>query len=339
MAVLGLGYFAQLHLEAWHANPDAALIGVADIDAKKSQDASERHACAGFSSLAELLDGAAPDILDLVVPPPMHAEAIRTAMGRVPIIVCQKPFCVDLVEAQVIVKEAKRAGSRLLIHENFRFQPWYRTLKQWLDAGQLGTVWHAQFDLRPGDGRGERAYLDRQPAFQTMPRLLVHETAVHFLDLLPWLLGDVVSIYADLRRLNPVIAGEDAGTLLLEHDSGARSVFTGNRLADHVAEQPRLTMGELRIEGERGTVRLDGYGALHVRRFGELQETRLELSHTMDSQAFGGGCVPALIDHLVSAALGRGAYENDASDYLKVVALSEAAYESAASGQKVRVVP
>ena len=47
------------------------------------------------------------------------------------------------------------------------------------------------FRLRPGDGQGPRAYLDRQPYFQTMPRLLVVETAIHWIDTFRFLMGEV----------------------------------------------------------------------------------------------------------------------------------------------------
>ena len=54
----------------------------------------------------------------------------------------------------------------LVVHENFRFQPWYREAKRLVDAGMLGALHAVAFRLRPGDGQGPRAYLDRQPYFQ-----------------------------------------------------------------------------------------------------------------------------------------------------------------------------
>ncbi|MEQ3679943.1 hypothetical protein [Pseudophaeobacter sp.] len=82
------------------------------------------------------------------------------------------------------------------------------------------------FRLRPGDGQGAEAHLDRQPYFQNMPRFLVHETAVHWVDTFRYLLGNPLSVYADLRRENPVIAGEDAGYVLFDHRDGVRAVVS-----------------------------------------------------------------------------------------------------------------
>jgi len=262
VGVVGLGYFAQLHLDAWQAIDEVELLAITDQDPEKVAAVAQERGVTGVSGLAELLAAqGALDILDLVVPPAAHESLILQALDKVPLIICQKPFCASLSIARNVAKTAQQSNSTLLVHENFRFQPWFRTLKHWLDAGSMGEVFQARFALRPGDGRGADAYLARQPGFQTMKRLLLHETGVHYMDVLPWLFGEVHSIYAQINKFNPVIAGEDAGMFILEHASGVRSVFDGNRLADHVAENTRLTMGEMVIEGEAGTVTLDGSGA------------------------------------------------------------------------------
>ena len=140
----------------------------------------------------------------------------------------------------------------LVVHENFRWQPWYREAKRLLDAGALGAPHSIAFRLRPGDGQGPRAYLDRQPYFQQMPRLLVYETAIHFIDTFRFLLGEVAAVTARLRRINPAIEGEDAGYIVFEFERGASGLFDGNRANDHVAADQRRTMGEMWLEGAAG---------------------------------------------------------------------------------------
>ncbi len=102
------------------------------------------------------------------------------------------------------------------MHENFRWQPWYREAKRLIDSGTLGTLHSIAFRLRPGDGQGLDAYLDRQPYFQRMPRFLVFETAIHWIDTFRFLLGEVEAVAARLRRINPAIDGEDAGYIIFE---------------------------------------------------------------------------------------------------------------------------
>ena len=104
-------------------------------------------------------------------------------------------------------------------------------MKDQLENGSLGTPYQVHFSLRPNDGKGKEAYLSRQPYFQTMPRFLVHETAIHFLDVFTFLFGRPDTVYADLQKRNLAIAGEDAGHILLVYADGRRDVFEGNRLA------------------------------------------------------------------------------------------------------------
>lgn len=236
-----------------------------------------------FTDAASMLDTVKPDLVDIVTPPPAHAALVALAHARRIPVICQKPVAPSWSESVALADAADRAGVLCAIHENFRFQPWYREAKRLLDAGVLGTPHSVAFRLRPGDGQGPSAYLDRQPYFQTMPRLLVLETAVHWIDTFRFLLGDVAAITARLRRINPSIAGEDAGYLLFEFAGGTTGLFDGNRLNDHIASNPRRTMGEMWLEGSAGVLRLDGD----------------ERAHAYDAgpATFGGGCCGALERH------------------------------------------
>jgi predicted dehydrogenase len=333
VGVIGLGYFSQFHLNAWERIEGVTIAGISDRDGARTQEVAELRGVAGFADPAPLLGPEGPDILDLVTPPDSHAGLVRAALRPGRMIICQKPFCRNIAEAEAVAQEAAAIGAELIIHENFRFQPWYRKIKQMLEAGDLGQVYGCRFALRPGDGRGEDAYLGRQPAFRAMPRLLIHETGVHFLDLFGWLFGHIESVYADIRQLNPVIAGEDCGLMILHHRGGTVSVFDGNRLSDHVAENRRKTMGELVIEAERATLRLDGEGRLFTRAFGSNDEAELPLHY--EDRDFGGGCVEALNRHVVAYLRDGTPLENRAQEYLDVIRCDEAAYLSAHQGRRI----
>ncbi|MDH5538181.1 MAG: hypothetical protein OEY03_02140 [Rhizobacter sp.] len=60
--------------------------------------------------------------------------------------------------------EARRTP--LVVHENFRFMPSFRECRRLIDARHFGRLHGITFRLRPGDGQGARAYLDRQPYFR-----------------------------------------------------------------------------------------------------------------------------------------------------------------------------
>lgn len=330
VACLGAGYFGQFHYESWRRIDGAALVGACDLDKPRA----EATGAPAFTDLTEMLDAARPDLLDIIVPPAGHADAIRTALSHgLRWIVCQKPFCLSQAEADTITAEAEAAGATLIVHENFRFQPWYRTIKAQIETGALGDVQQMTFRLRPGDGQGPEAYLDRQPYFQTMERFLVHETAVHLIDVFRYLFGDPVAVYADLRRLNPAIAGEDAGVILSDHPGGVRCLFDGNRHLDHASDNLRRTMGEALVEGTKGSLTLNGSGAVGLRPFGAAQ-TQI-IAAPDNAATFGGDCVHALQLHIAAAYQSGARPENTARDYLAVLRAEAAIYASAREGRKI----
>ncbi|MEM1078036.1 MAG: Gfo/Idh/MocA family oxidoreductase [Pseudomonadota bacterium] len=330
VACIGAGYFARFHYEAWARLEGAVPIGAVDRDLDKAAATG----LPAYSRLEDLFAVEVPDILDIITPPKTHAVAIRLALSEgVRAIICQKPFCSSLREAQAVTAEAEVAGVPLIIHENFRFQPWYRTMHAAMEQGGIGDPRQLTFRFRTGDGRGPEAYLDRQPYFQRMPRLLVQETAVHWIDTFRYLLGPATGVYADLRRENPVIAGEDAGYILFDYASGARALFDGNRLLDHATENPRLTFGEASLEGTEATLSLWGDGSVTRRVFGSKDETEILAAQTYPG--FAGDCVFALNAHVIAGLQGKAPFENEARDYLEVRRMEEAVYTSDAEQRRL----
>lgn len=339
VALAGAGYFARFHIDGWLRNPDVELAAIADPDTARAARLAEdvaggAQALSIFEDAGAMLGTVRPDIFDIAAPPAAHLELIGLGIeAGARVIVCQKPFCGDLETARTAVRMAQDAGATIVVHENFRFQPWYRRIKAAIDGGEVGDLYQITFRLRPGDGQGPDAYLTRQPYFQAMDRFLVHETAVHFIDTFRFLLGEPQSIFADLRRLNPAIAGEDAGFILYRYADGRRALFDGNRLADHVADNPRLTMGECLVEGSKAQIALDGNGRLHLRALGE-KASRV-LPEDYPQAGFGGDCVYALQRHVSDHALTGAPLENRADAYLRNMEIEEAVYQASAGGRVV----
>ncbi|MEZ5726920.1 MAG: Gfo/Idh/MocA family oxidoreductase [Burkholderiaceae bacterium] len=338
VAIVGAGYFSQFHLAGWRAIEGVELVGIADADARRAAQAATRHGIAApFDDVARMLDSVRPDLVDLITPPPSHRALVEQTVARGIATICQKPFGTSLEQAGEIATLAQDAGVTLVVHENFRFQPWYREARRMIDAGLIGALHAVAFRLRPGDGQGQDAYLDRQPYFQTMPRLLILETGVHWIDTFRYLMtnamGDVAAVYAHLRRLNPTIAGEDAGIVVFEFQGGATGLFDGNRLNDHVAGNPRRTMGEMWLEGSAGVLRLDGDARLWWK-----PHQGAEREHVYErgpAEGFGGGACEALQAHVVAHLRDGAPLENAAHDYLRNLEIQEAIYASARDGRRV----
>ena len=140
-------------------------------------------------------------------------------------------------------------------------------------------------------------------------------------------------VYARLRRLNPAIQGEDAGLITFDFVSGAAGLFDGNRLNDHVADNPRRTMGEMWLEGALGVLRLDGNARLWWK-----PHHGAEVQHDYDSgptQGFGGGACQHLQEHVVNCMGTHREPENTASSYLRNLLIQEAIYASNQMGRRV----
>lgn len=336
IAVVGAGYFAAFHLEGWR-DCGAEVVALCDLDTARAESMATRFGVRStyrdaLQMLDHLMDSDPPTLVDVVLPPQAQAAVVRGALQRHLPTICQKPFGQHLAQAQAMAGWAQAQSTPLVVHENFRFTPWFRECRRLIDARHFGRLHQISFRLRPGDGQGPRAYLDRQPYFQTMPQLLVRETAVHFIDCFRYLMGEVRAVSARLRKLNPAIAGEDAGLILFEFDDERSGLFDGNRLNDHVAANTRRTMGEMWLEGAAGVLRLDGNARLWFKPHGGA-----EAEHLYDrggAAAFGGACT-ALQRHVLAHLQHGTALENAAQDYLQNLAVQAAVYRSHATGCRV----
>lgn len=331
---VGAGYFSQFHFDAWRRIDGVEIVAVVDQDSATARQAAEQFRIPHhFTAAKDAVEQLQPDFLDIITPPETHLELVQLAIAHQIPVICQKPLAADFATAQSIVQLAESAGVPLMVHDNFRFQPWYREIKRLLEAGQCGTAIHTvNMRSRPGDGWGPDAYLSRQPYFRQMPRLLVHETGVHFIDTFRFLVGEVTEVYAQLKKLNPVIQGEDAGLLILQMQNGATATWDANRFNESTASDPRYTFGELLLETDAGSIRLYADGRLTLQSLGQ-PEREHEYEH---SQAgFGGDCVRATQQHFVDCLRTGTEFETAGREYLKTLQVVEAVYESATMNKPI----
>jgi predicted dehydrogenase len=350
IVAIGAGYFAQFQLRAWQRLAEAELVAIVERDTSKHKALRAAFGTATlFENLQDALqhcdsteptaDDATHTVVDIITPPSTHLPLIHEVcnLAQRSTIICQKPFCEDLTAARKAIALADKHEHTLLVHENFRFQPWYAQIKTIIDDGTLGEVYNAHFKLRPGDGQGADAYLDRQPYFRDMPKFLIHETGIHWVDVFRYLFGEPCAVYADLQRLNPVIKGEDSGYFVLHYQSGLRAHFDGNRLLDHAAENTRLTLGTMTVEGSDASLSLNGNGQIELRRKGETTGTIHE--YDFNDNDFGGDCVYRLQQHVVDHLINNTPLQNTAAEYLRNVELEAAIYQSAATHTLHRTEP
>jgi D-apiose dehydrogenase len=334
---LGAGYFAPFQYEAWTRIPEVDIVAMYNRTEERAAPIQARYGVPRlYTDWRQMIDREQPDFIDIITPPETHEEMCRYAAERGVHIICQKPLAPSYEACERIVESVRTAGVRFMVHENFRWQPWYRAVKEIQRAGTIGDFTHIHFMTRTGDGWGADAYLARQPFFRNYPRLLLYETGVHFIDTFRFLLGEVVSVVASLKRLNPAIKGEDAGQLLLTFASGATAIWDANRYNEIESATPRFTFGQMRIDATGGHLTLDTASNIRVKRLGE---PGYDLEYTRADVNFAGDCVYAVQRHFVDCMRSAREFESNGADYLKTVRVVEAAYESAARGEAVRVSP
>lgn len=333
---IGAGYFSHFQYEAWGRIPEVEITALCNSNSERANYVMQTYGVKRhYTNYLEMLDKEKPDFVDIITPPPTHVEMTHESLKRGIHVICQKPLAPTLKESMEIRRLTNSYNARFMVHENWRFQPWYREIKKLLENHAIGEqIFNISFRMRMGDGWGERAYLDRQPYFREYPKLLIYETGVHFIDTYRYLLGEIKSVYASLRKLNPVIAGEDAGFVHFNFESGAQGIYDANRYNETNFKVPRYTFGELLLEGEGGSIRLYADGKMTIQRLGKGE---LEHAYHHENKNFAGDCVYSCQRHFIDRLLDEGQFETNADDYLKTLSVQEAVYASNDSKSPVEV--
>lgn len=335
---VGAGYFSHFQYEAWQRIPEVEIMAFSDRDPAKAAGITARFGLAKFyPDYREMFDRERPDFVDIITPPSSHQAICAEAAKRGIHIICQKPLGPSLAVSREIVADAARADVRFMVHENFRFQPWHREIKRQLTGGAIGDKLHSlSFRCRMGDGWGENAYVPRQPYFRDYPRLLIYETGVHFIDTFRYLAGEITRVSAFVRRLNPLIKGEDCGLLIFEFANGALGQWDANRYNEPACpvSEARYTFGEFLVEGSAGSLRLHLDGRITLKPLGGDEQ---DIAYSHERRGFAGDCCYFAQRHFAACLQSGLPCETSGDEYLKTMAVQEAMYESAAKRSPVDI--
>ncbi len=331
---IGTGYFSKFHFEAWKKIPQAEIVAFSTLDEDAVEGIkSAYHINKFYADYREMLEKEQPDFVDIITPASTHDEICRFAADLGIAIICQKPLTPSYETSENLVKYIEGKG-RFIIHENFKFQPWHREIKKLLDADAIGKVFNLNFNSRMGDGWGKDAYLSRQPYFRTYDRLLIHETGVHFIDIFRYHAGEVKSAYAVLRRLNPVIKGEDSGMMILEMENDSIATWDANRYNENNYKKDRFTFGEYLVEGEKGTIRLYSDGTITLQALGNKETVH---HYNFEDVGFAGDSCFIFQTHAIDALISGEKAETEADEYLKTLKVQEAVYLSSVQKKPIKI--
>jgi D-apiose dehydrogenase len=266
-----------------------------------------------------MLDGAELDALDVCSPRETHAAMVGLGAARGLAVMCQKPLAPTLAAAEALVA-AVGGAVPLMVHENWRFRPYYRRLRAWLEKGRLGTVRQVRLEflssgMIPGDD-GSRPALVRQPFLAGLERMLVMEILIHHFDTLRFLLGELAVDAARLERTSEATRGEDVAAIALHRVADGVPVFVTGNLA--VPGAPPLPSDALTIIGSHGAATVDGpvltLAGEHPEQVGfdgeasYAQAYRDTIAHFLDGLERGGVFETAPADNLRTLALVEEVY-------------------------------
>lgn len=330
--MIGTGYFSQFHFNAWRRINEVDLVAVCDTDITKANALVKDTNVAVFTDYKAMIEGIQPDFIDIVTPPATHLGILQNIVHLHIPVMCQKAMAIDFKEALAIADLMK--DEVFMLHENFRFQPWHREIKSLLTDQVIGEVFNGYFRMRMGDGWQEDAYLARQPYFRTMPRLLVYETAIHFIDTFSYLFGKTESVFAHLKKLNKAIAGEDFGIIHFNFANEVNIVFDGSRYNEGNHPNPRFTFGEFYIDGSKGTISLNQNGEIWIKPLGK---EKYQHQYQINNIDFAGDCVFNIQKHFIQQLLASKPFETNFKDYIRNLEIQEAIYQSSEEKKLINI--
>jgi UDP-N-acetyl-2-amino-2-deoxyglucuronate dehydrogenase len=284
-AVLGCGDISALHLAAIATVPDAELVAVGDTDPARCAAASAAQSVPGFRDPEELFAVARPDVVHICTPHNTHSDLAVAALERGVSVVLEKPLAHDRAEGDRVVAAATAAaatGTKIAVCFQNRYNRPVQRMRELLDSGALGAIrgasatvlWH----------RTPEYYADRpwRGTWAGGGGGLLMNQAIHTLDLLQWLVGDVVQVAgsASTRALGDTIEVEDTAEMVLTHAGGVRSVFyatLANAWNAPVAVEIQTELAALSLRGE-----------LHVRYADGSAEVTRERENAEGERAYWG---------------------------------------------------
>lgn len=333
-ALIGCGFFAVNHMHAWGDIADVKVVAICDQDPERLQIVGDQFDISRrYENANEMFADGGFDFVDIATTVPSHLDLVSLAAKHKLPTICQKPFASDLTSAKTMIDAAESAGVPLMVHENFRWQSAIQKAKSVVDNGEIGEPFWGRFTFRS-------AYdvFSGQPYLAEGERFIVEDLGIHVLDIARFMMGEVNTVTARTSRVNQSINGEDVATVLLDHTSGYCSVVDCS-YATKLSKEP-FPETLIEIDGSQGTLRLNQNYQLEVttsdasrvedisppllpwasKPWHNIQESVLCIQHHWAE------CLKTNTQPMTSGA-----------DNLKTLALVEAVYLSAASGQSINI--
>ncbi|MBD1544548.1 Gfo/Idh/MocA family oxidoreductase [Arthrobacter sp. IA7] len=226
-AVIGCGDVSTVHFEAVAKLDGAALVAVCDADPQRLASAMATWGVPGYADHLALIEAVKPDVVHICTPHDHHAAVAVDCLERGVNVIVEKPLAHTLAEGRRLVEAASAGRAKIAVCFQNRYNATSQAMHALLSTGELGAVTGASATVM---WQRSAEYYQNRPWRGTWAGggggLLMNQ-AIHTVDLLQWLVGDVVAVTgnASTRFLGEAIEVEDTAEFVAEHAGGARSAF------------------------------------------------------------------------------------------------------------------
>lgn len=336
VGVIGTGFIGTVHVESLQRVPEAEVVAVASQTPGKAAAFAAEHGIAqAYEDYRELLARDDVDAVTIAIPNYLHAQAVEEAAAAGKDILCEKPFCVTVEEAQRMIDACARAKVKLVYGEMLCFAPKYLRAKKLVEEGALGEVYLVK--------QSEEHYGPHMPWFWDVQRSgggVLLDMGCHSIEFARWVLGKpaVKSVTATMGTYvhGDKTRGEDHSICIVEFEGGALGVAENSwGKTGGVDDRCEIygTQGHTRADLLRGSSLIThsavGYGYAV-----EKADTTQGWTFTMFEELWNYG-FPQEMQHFVNVVKGREEPVETGEDGLEVLKIIYAAYQSAGEGRRI----
>lgn len=257
VGVIGVGGISRSHMPGWLASEHAEVIAGCDIDDSKLQSWGEAHGVDKlYKTPSELFSDQSIDIVDVCVPNMYHAPLSIAGLEAGKHVICEKPLAPTPMDIMNMMDARDKSGKLLMTAQHFRFEPSSRAMKDEIDLGTLGDVYHARsWMLRRGGAPTTPGFVQKKHSGGG-PCI---DIGVHILDLTLWFMGNPQPVAVSgvarneianqenafgigRRLLPPEYDVEDFASAFIRFDTGATLILEVSWLLHHDTEGEDMQM-------------------------------------------------------------------------------------------------
>ncbi|HUK92149.1 MAG TPA: Gfo/Idh/MocA family oxidoreductase [Blastocatellia bacterium] len=336
VGIIGSQFVSRIHAESLSNVPAARIAAVASMTASHVQAFARDFSVPGvYTDYHALLEDKNVDVVLIGIPNDLHAECVVDAAAAGKHVIVEKPFCMNLAEADHMISACRQAGVKLMYAEELCFAPKYVRAKTLVDERALGDIYLIkQSEKHSGPHSSWFWDVDRSGGG------VLFDMGCHGVEFARWILNKrkVKSVYAQLG-LNVHGArtrGDDNSILIIEFEGGATAL-----IEDSWAKEGGMD-DTAEIYGSAGVVYADilrgsSLITFSTRGYGyavEKASSTVGWTFTMYEEAWNYG-FPQEMAHFIDCIKNDRQAAETGEDGRAVLEIIFAGYESAATGRRI----